>query len=510
MSDRRLLSCCAHRRQKENKMTHCPAPARPLTKLTAVVLSVAASGLALSLAGCATQNANTTAPIEQRLPQPNEALVRAAYVYAFPLMMTDALLQTTSALAPAGTFMHQRTLEDEALPTGVRARVDMLASSAFVDLRNGPVVLSLPDVGRRHIWVALHDGWSDVFESLGNRTTGARAAHYAITPPGWEGPLPAGVKQVAAPTSLVWVVARTQVAGPRDQAAARRVQDRYRITPLDAFGKTTLRETEAEAKVDADKATDLDVSLDAARRRVTALDANSYFTRFAELLKSNPPHAADSTMLQSLRNLGLVPGAPFDAKAMSTANLKVMDGGVAAARDTLALAVNQPPLTQNGWFIPRLIGAYGLDYAQRAIVAWNGGGTDLPQDMLIATAKDDASGMALDSTHRYVLHFDRNQLPPENAGWAIAALSPTGQSRRTVERRRPRNVLSEADHPRLNRDGSLDILIQRTPPKGMRNNWLPPPTGPFVLRLQLTWPKEAALDASWLPPAVQRQDAALQ
>ena len=495
-------------------MTHCPAPARPLTKLAAVALSAAASALTLSLTGCSTQNANTTAtataPIEQRLPQPNEALVRAAYVYAFPLMMTDALLQTTSALAPAGTFMHQRTLEDEALPTGVRARVDTLASSAFVDLRNGPIVLSLPDVSRRHIWVALHDGWSDVFESLGNRTTGARAGHYAITPPGWEGTLPAGVKQIAAPTSLVWVVARTQVAGPRDQAAARRVQDRYRITPLDAFGKTALREAEAETKVDANKATDLDVSLDAARRRVTALDANSYFTRFAELLKSNPPHTADSTMLQSLRDLGLVPGAPFDAKAMSTTNLKVMDGGVAAARDTLALAVNQPPLTQNGWFIPRMIGAYGLDYALRAIVAWNGGGTDLPQDMLIATANADANGMALDGTHRYVLHFDRNQLPPENAGWAVAALSPTGQPRGTVERPSLRNMLSEADHPRLNRDGSLDILIQRAPPKGMRNNWLPPPTGPFLLRLQLTWPKEAALDASWLPPAVQRRDTAQQ
>ncbi|MCO5397002.1 DUF1254 domain-containing protein [Ralstonia soli] len=482
-------------------MTHCPARTRRLTQLAAAALSV----MALTLAGCSTQNAETTAPVEQRLPQPNEALVRSAYVYAFPLMMTDALVQTTSALAPAGTFMHQRTLEDEALPTGVRARVDVLASSAFVDLRNGPVVLSLPDVGRRHIWVALHDGWNDVFESLGNRTTGARAAHYAITPPGWDGTLPPGVKQIAAPTHLVWVVARTQVTRQRDEAAARRVQDRYRITPLEAFGKPAARDAEAAARVNTDKATDFDVSLDAARRRVTALDANSYFTRFAELLKDNPPHPADSTMLESLRDLGLVPGKPFDAKAVSAPNLKVMDAGVAAARETLMIAAKQPPITQNGWFIPRMIGAYGLDYAQRAIVAWSGGGTDLPQDMFIATATTDTNGMALDSTHRYVLHFERNQLPPENAGWAVAAIQ---QPRRTVERPGLRNVLSEADHPRLNRDGSLDILIQRTPPKGERRNWLPAPTGPFLLRMQLTWPKEAALDGSWLPPGVQRRDPA--
>ncbi|NMV38935.1 DUF1254 domain-containing protein [Ralstonia insidiosa] len=480
-------------------MTHCHAPVRPLTRLAAVALSAAA----LTLTGCATQDPNPAAANELRLPQAGEAQVRSAYVYAFPLMMTDALMQVTSAIAPNGRFMHQRTLEDEALPAGVRARVDVLASSAFVDLRNGPVVLSLPDVGRRHIWVAVHDAWTDVFESIGNRTTGTRAANYAITPPGWDGTLPAGVKQIAAPTNLVWVVARTQVAGQRDEAAARRVQDRYRITPLDAFGKPGARETEAEAKADANNATDIDVSLNAARRRVTALDANAYFTRFAELLKDNPPHAADSTMVASLRNLGIVPGAPFDAKAVDSTSLKVMDAGVSAARETLSMAAKQPQITQNGWFIPRMIGAYGLDYAQRAIVSWSGGGTDVPQDMLIATATADANSLPLDSTHRYVLHFDRNQLPPENAGWAVAAVQ---QPRRTAERPSLRNLLSEADHPRLNSDGSLDILIQRAPPKGMRNNWLPPPVGPFLLRMQLTWPKEAALDGTWLPPAVQRRE----
>jgi hypothetical protein len=94
-------------------------------------------------------------------------------------------------------------------------------------------------------------------------------------------------------------------------------------------------------------------------------------------------------------------------------------------------------------------------------------------------------------------------LPPENAGWAVAAVQ---QPRRMASHPDLRNMLSEADHPRLNRDGSLDILIQRAPPKGMRNNWLPPPIGPFLLRMQLTWPKEAALDGSWLPPMVRRMD----
>ncbi|TYZ40909.1 hypothetical protein C2U35_24260, partial [Ralstonia solanacearum] len=70
-----------------------------------------------------------------------------------------------------------------------------------------------------------------------------------------------------------------------------------------------------------------------------------------------------------------------------------------------------------------------------------------------------------------------------------------------------RDLLSAADRPRPNRDGSLDIYLQRDPPpKGSRANWLPVPTGPFIVRLTLAWPREAALDGSWLPPLVQRQE----
>ncbi len=44
-------------------MTHCPAPARPLTQLAAVALSVVAWAITLGLGGCSTQNTATTAPI---------------------------------------------------------------------------------------------------------------------------------------------------------------------------------------------------------------------------------------------------------------------------------------------------------------------------------------------------------------------------------------------------------------------------------------------------------------
>ncbi|WP_247311091.1 DUF1254 domain-containing protein [Ralstonia pseudosolanacearum] len=508
-------------------MTHRHAPARRLTRLVALALSVAAP----VLTGCSTTPPDpapvaATAP---HSPQAPDTLARSVYVYAFPLMMTDALRRTASVQAPAGHFLHQRSLDDDALPPGVRARADTLASSALLDLRDGPIVLSVPDLGRRHAWVSLYDAWTDIFDTLGSRTTGARALQVAITPPGWTGVLPAGVRAIAAPTPMVWVVARMQVSGPRDEAVARRLQDRFRLTPLEDLNKPPAREARERNRPDADLAQsatpqrttapdanagftrmaallkdkpDAGATLAEARQQVTALDANAYFARFAALLKDNPPHPADSTMLQSVRALGIAPGIPVDLGRDAAG--EAIERGAAAARDSLAIAARQPPITQNGWFIPRNIGAYGLDYEQRAIVAWDGAGTDLPQDALIARTSTDADGMPLDSMHRYVLHFDPGQLPPENAGWALAAV---GIARRPSLPGGRRDLLSTADHPRPNRDGSLDIYLQSdAPPKSRRANWLPVPTGPFIVRLTLTWPKEAALDSSWLPPLVQRQE----
>ena len=57
-----------------------------------------------------------------------------------------------------------------------------------------------------------------------------------------------------------------------------------------------------------------------------------------------------------------------------------------------------------------------------------------------------------------------------------------------------------------NEDGLLDIYIQNTDPGGDKtSNWLPSTQeGLTNLTLRLYWPKESALDGTWIVPAVRK------
>ena len=54
-------------------------------------------------------------------------------------------------------------------------------------------------------------------------------------------------------------------------------------------------------------------------------------------------------------------------------------------------------------------------------------------------------------------------------------------------------------------DGGLTLYIQHdSPGKDKESNWLPAPSGPFLMFLRLFWPKPDALDDKWKQPPLQR------
>ena len=68
----------------------------------------------------------------------------------------------------------------------------------------------MPDTGGRYYLVSTLDMGTEVFSSIGSRTMGTRAGHFAHVAPGWHGKLPPDVTRIEAPTVMIWMMARIQ------------------------------------------------------------------------------------------------------------------------------------------------------------------------------------------------------------------------------------------------------------------------------------------------------------
>jgi hypothetical protein len=99
------------------------------------------------------------------------------------------------------------------------------------------------------------------------------------------------------------------------------------------------------------------------------------------------------------------------------------------------------------------------------------------------------------------MHFTAGGLPPNNAFWS---LTMGDAKNRFVPNPLDRYSVSDRSGLAQNRDGSVDIYIQSAAPAGHESNWLPAPTGHFILWLRVYMPGEAILDGKYtVPPVVK-------
>jgi hypothetical protein len=470
--------------------------------------AVLIAALIVSLGGCddkkAASTATTDAATEARQAEALKSGVEAV-VYGLPLVIMDltkdkltnvAAPETTAA--PVNQFANMRQFPDASFKDVVRANVDTLYSSAFLDLSAEPMVLTVPDTHGRYYLMPMLDAWTNVFASPGKRTTGTKAGHFAVTGPGWTGTLPKGVTQIKAPTNMVWIIGRTQSDGPKDYPAVHKIQDGYRLTPLSAFGKPY---TPTAGKVDS--ALDMKTApVDQLRK----MSAETFFNRLATLLKSNPPPAAEAPVLEKLKAIGVVPGEKFDPAKLDPAVAKGLEQSVSVAFEKLLAASKEVGAPTNGWRIPPMVlGNYGTDYGVRAVVALVGLGANLPQDAVYPSAYVDGDGKTLNGASKYVIHFDKGALPPVRAFWSITMYDPASFF---VANPINRYAISSWMPLKKNPDGSLDILVQReSPGKAQESNWLPAGDKDFNMTLRMYWPQDKApsiIDGSWKPPAVKQ------
>ena len=341
------------------------------------------------------------------------------------------------------------------------------------------------------------DGWTDVFQVPGKRTTGTGPQTYAITGPGWKGTLPAGVKQYKSPTAIVWILGRIYCTGtPDDYAAVHKLQDEISVVPLSAYGKSY---TPPEGKVDPS----IDMKTPV-RDQVNALTAEAYFSLLATLMKDNPPAKADAPMVAKLAKLGIVPGQPFDASKLGDEAAKALADVPKLGFEKIMGHFKKAGTMENGWTFTTKTGLYGTDYLQRALVTAIGLGANRPQDAVYPTSEVDGEGKPYSGANKYVMHFPKGQLPPADGFWSLTMYNGEYFF---VANPLNRYSISARQNLKTNADGSTDLYIQNeSPGTDKESNWLPAPTDKFILMLRLYWPKEKSpsiINGTWKIPAVK-------
>lgn len=176
--------------------------------------------------------------------------------------------------------------------------------------------------------------------------------------------------------------------------------------------------------------------------------------------------------------------------------------GIGLSFITLLMIGNAHVTKVNGWRTMFGCGEPGNGLLRRA--ACNViflGPVNVPQEAMYWTTSKDGAGHTLNGRRDYIIHFPAGQLPPNHAFWS---LTMSDAKNRFVAN--PLNRYSVGDRSGLvpNADGSVDIYIQNTAPADHESNWLPAPSGNFILWLRAYLPGQAILNGEYkVPPVVK-------
>lgn len=426
-------------------------------------------------------------------PEPDMTLADArriaadGFVFGFPVVLVDAVRRTH----PIGLNQVLRLPEDSSAIAPGLAGDDphMARSSAWVDLSQGPVRLTLPDLEARHCSVTIYDAWGRLQERLEARELEPVAPKMALIGPDWSHALPSGFTARRLQTNLAWIVVRLALRTPDDRDDADQLLAGQSITPLEGepFPIQRLATVEAPHRSSSDW--------------VYGLDPQRYFHRLAMLLERHPPSGDVRAIISSLARIGVIAGEEFRPPAGQSVQ-EALAHGLLDGHARVRHARTEDTDRVDGWFwAAPSSGDLPADLARAAAERL---GAAAPEDSLRLTCHTDADGLPLTGSERYGLQFAAGEAPPVDGFWTLKL----GRAPRSDELKQRRLALSDRDDLTFAADGSLELLIQHAPPDALEaGNWLPAPPGPFSLCLHLYWPNAPALSGAWRPPSPRRLDA---
>lgn len=418
-------------------------------------------------------------------PQEFERQVVNAYIYGFPLVLMDvtknimtSTATVTGSKAPINQFLFKRNDNDRYL-------------QAWLDLSRQPIILTIPEMGNYRYFVSMIDAWTNVFFSLGTRITGNSEKNYVIVGPDWKEPLPTGLQQIISPTNTVLILGKILSEKSEDFTGLNRLQQEFKLKPVKATEALPITPENVNDRVSS-------------IRQVFGMNGITFFTKLADLLKKNPIPSQDSEYVKKFSVFGFKPGEAFVSENLSADQIEKIDRSVKEAQANIKRDWNRHPLatTLGNWGVIKDIGNYGTNYSLRAAFAYGGLENSSSGDAIYPVTNLDSNGQLLKGENNYVIHFNKDRLPPVKGYWSITLYD---SSELLLSLPTEEHAIGSRDKLKYNKDGSLDIYIQHeSPGEALEANWLPSPKAEFTLILKFNDPEDSLVKGNWSPPPVTK------
>ncbi|TDY23001.1 hypothetical protein B0G81_3325 [Paraburkholderia sp. BL6665CI2N2] len=437
-------------------------------------------------------------------------VARNTYFWAWPMVNAyNRRLAFTRAPAPVlvGGIMPIAPLNRLAMLTGyvdpaerlvACPNQDVVYGAGVAALDESPVVIQVPDFGKRFWVYQIVDLRTDSVANLGSMY-GTKPGFYLLAGPDWHGAVPEGIAQVIrSGTRTAFVVPRVfQADTPQDNAAIQPLLNRIDMYPLAMFDGVFKQHDWKKLP-----AFPMPAHEGASPGEARWVFPERFFDGLPAVLADAPPMPGEEARYSEA--LAVI------AAARRNPSLKaaMIDEAARADKDLV------DPLLQfrnfgiplaHHWTTQRNGGRFGTDYLTRTAVARSNIFVNKPEEATYFYLDLDAAGERLNAHNRYAITFAKGQWPPVQGFWSLTLYDayhffvPNPLGRYAIGTRNT--------DLRPNPDGSLTVYIQSEPPAdpAQRANWLPAPRdGDFSLMMRAYWPAAAITAGNWTPPAAQR------
>ncbi|AGE54668.1 hypothetical protein PBCVKS1B_492L [Paramecium bursaria Chlorella virus KS1B] len=411
------------------------------------------------------------------------------YLFGLPIVMNYSIMiqyavdkNSGQYKAPFNVINNQHRVYTYKDTSIITPNSDTPYSMVWLDMRDEPIIISVPEVKDRYYSVQMVDSNTYNYGYIGSRTTGDKPGDYMISFGKIPDKLPHGIVKVyKSNTPLSLLIFRTQLFNAADMKNVIKIQNGYKVRTLSEYLGTNTAPI---------------------KRKPFVMVGNDIHKNFFEKLdvamEYIPVDKYSDYMFDKLAIMGIGP-----RKKSRYSKSYMYDIGAAIASKVIdQWLLNRPKV--NNWSIMSAYGNvddYAGDWLKRAAVARGGIYANDADEAMYPITRIDYRGNKLEGSNNYFIDLKLDDLPPVKAFWSLTMYD--GDTQLLIKNPLNRYLINSSMLGSLKeiKPGVKRIYIQnKSPGKDLETNWLPSPSGSIYLVLRMYNPSKSVLQ--WKPPFV--------